>query len=307
MVISLKQLRYFEALARERHFGRAAEAVHVSQPALSAQIMEMESALGVKLVERTRKQVILTRAGKRVLDHTQRVLAEMTALEQAARPRNRPLSGKFGIGIIPTVAPYLIPQLVPYLKAHYPDGEIALKEAVTDTLLDDLESGGLDAVIAALPLERETISTRELFTDRFFVAVARNESTLLTSPLSQTNFESERLLLLEEGHCLREQALAVCQRTPNRNVVNVGATSMTTLLQMVANDMGMTLIPEMAIAAETAHTPLSILPFAEPVPMRRIGLAWRRSDKRDRDMDALANAVIACHAPAIREDDHSSA
>ncbi|WP_319517391.1 hydrogen peroxide-inducible genes activator [uncultured Martelella sp.] len=297
-MVTLKQLRYFEALARERHFGHAAETVNVSQPALSAQIMEMEADLGVRLVERGRRQVLLTPEGKRVLGHAGTVLAAMAALERAAKPSVTPLSGPLAIGLIPTVAPYLIPGLVPYLNTHFPDAEVSLREAVTDRLLDDLEAGTLDVVIAALPLERDGLSTVKLFEDRFFMAVARNDTTVLASPLTQASIAPERLLLLEEGHCLRDQALALCTRTPRRAIVNVGATSMTTLLQMVANDMGMTLIPEMAIAAETARTALSILPFADPMPARSIGLAWRRSDARKADMTALAEAIMACRQPS---------
>ncbi|MET3599020.1 hydrogen peroxide-inducible genes activator [Martelella mangrovi] len=297
-MVTLKQLRYFEALARERHFGHAAETVNVSQPALSAQIMEMEADLGVRLVERGRRQVLLTPEGKRVLGHAGTVLAAMAALERAAKPSVTPLSGPLAIGLIPTVAPYLIPGLVPYLNTHFPDAEVSLREAVTDRLLDDLEAGTLDVVIAALPLERDGLSTVKLFEDRFFMAVARNDTTVLASPLTQASIAPERLLLLEEGHCLRDQALALCTRTPRRAIVNVGATSMTTLLQMVANDMGMTLIPEMAIAAETARTALSILPFADPMPARSIGLAWRRSDARKGDMTALTEAIMACRQPS---------
>ncbi len=293
-MVTLRQLRYFEALAREGHFGRAAAAVHVSQPALSAQIMEMEADLGARLVERGRKQILLTPEGRRVLAHAGTVLSAMAELERAARPSTAPLSGPISIGLIPTVAPYLIPKLVPYLNARFPDAEIALKEAVTDRLLEDLEEGALDAVVAALPLERDGLLAQKLFDDRFFMAVARNNTTILASPLTEASIVPDRLLLLEEGHCLRDQALALCARTPRRSIVNVGATSMTTLLQMVANDMGMTLIPEMAIPAETARTALTILPFAEPVPARAIGLAWRRSDKRTDDFSALAEAVIAC-------------
>ena len=294
-MITLKQLRYFEALAQEHHFGRAADLVHISQPALSAQIMEMEAMLGVKLVERTRRKMLLTEAGKRVLPHARQVLEAMTTLEAAARPATPgPLSGPLAIGIIPTVAPYLIPTLIPYINVHFPAAEISLKEAVTDHLLEDLEDGKLDCLVAALPLERDGVATRRLFSDRFFMAVSCNNETLLASPLTESSIADEKLLLLEEGHCLRDQALAICSTTSRRSVVNVGATSMTTLLQMVANDMGMTLIPEMAIAAETARTPLSILPFAAPAPAREIGLAWRRSSAREADIKALCEAIVFC-------------
>lgn len=297
-MLTLRQMRYFEALATTRHFGRAAELVHISQPALSAQIMEMEDYLGAKLVERARAQTILTRTGEEVLAHIRTILQEVDRLEQAARKDGGPLEGLVRIGIIPTVAPYLVPQFIPYLRAHYPSVEIELKEAVTDRLIADLSDGRLDAVIAALPLEAEGIETRPLMTDRFFMAVAENGDEVLMSPLTENEVNVDRLLLLEEGHCLRDQALAVCS-AGKRSLVNFGATSMATLLQMVSHDMGMTLIPEMAIPTETSRNSIRILPFAEPQPSRQIGLAWRRSHHRSKDMDALAMAIIAVapHAP----------
>lgn len=297
-MLTLRQMRYFEALATTRHFGRAAELVHISQPALSAQIMEMEDYLGAKLVERARAQTILTRTGEEVLVHIRTILQEVDRLEQAARKDGGPLEGLVRIGIIPTVAPYLVPQFIPYIRTHYPSVEIELKEAVTDRLIADLSDGRLDAVIAALPLEADGIETRPLMTDRFFMAVAENGDEVLMSPLTENEVNVDRLLLLEEGHCLRDQALAVCS-AGKRSLVNFGATSMATLLQMVSHDMGMTLIPEMAIPTETSRNAIRILPFAEPQPSRQIGLAWRRSHHRSKDMDALAQAIIAVapHAP----------
>ena len=291
-MLTLRQMRYFEALAVTRHFGKAAEMVHISQPALSTQIMEMESYLGAKLVERIRGQTLLTRRGEEVLGHVRSILQGVDRLEQSVRHEGGVLEGLIRIGIIPTVAPYLVPQLVPYLRRAYPGIEIELKEAVTSRLTADLAEGRLDAVIAALPLEGGDIQTRALFTDRFFMAMAENGSHLLTSPLTEDEVDVDRLLLLEEGHCLRDQALAVCGAS-KRSLVNFGATSMTTLLQMVSHDMGMTLIPEMAIATETARSTIRIVPFAEPQPSREIGLAWRRNNQRDTDMQALADAIIA--------------
>ncbi|MET0747264.1 MAG: LysR substrate-binding domain-containing protein, partial [Rhizobium sp.] len=267
--------------------------VHISQPALSAQIMEMEAYLGAKLVERTRGSTILTRKGEAVLAHVHTILHEIDRLERAVRRDGGVLDGLIRIGIIPTVAPYLVPQFVPYLRRAYPNVEIELKEAVTSRLVADLTEGRLDAVIAALPLEGEGLRTRSLFTDRFFMAMAENGDDVLMSPLTENEVDVDRLLLLEEGHCLRDQALAVCGAS-KRSLVNFGATSMTTLLQMVSHDMGMTLIPEMAVATETGRSnSIRIVPFAEPQPSREIGLAWRRNNQRDVDMKALADAVIA--------------
>jgi LysR family hydrogen peroxide-inducible transcriptional activator len=291
-MLTLRQMRYFEALATTRHFGRAAELVHISQPALSAQIMEMENYLGAKLVERARGLTILTRKGEKVLDHVRAVLLEVDRLERSVRRDGGVLEGLVRIGIIPTVAPYLVPQIVPYLRRSFPSIEIELKEAVTGRLIADLTEGRIDAVIAALPLEGDGLRTRPLFTDRFFMAMAENGEHVLMSPLTENEVDVDRLLLLEEGHCLRDQALAICG-AGKRSLVNFGATSMTTLLQMVSHDMGMTLIPEMAVATETSRNTIRVVPFAEPQPSRLIGLAWRRNNQREMDMEALADAVIA--------------
>ncbi|MCF3642509.1 LysR substrate-binding domain-containing protein [Rhizobium sp. TRM95111] len=295
-MITLRQMRYFEALAATRHFGRAAELVHVSQPALSAQIMEMEQHLGVKLVERMRGNILITRKGKEVLEHVRLILAELDRLEKTARKGEGVLDGPVRIGIIPTVAPYLVPHLVPHLRMTYPAIEIELKEAVTDRLVTDLAEGRLDVVIAALPIDNEAIATRPLFRDRFFMAMAENEHDVLMSPLTESQVDTDRLLLLEEGHCLRDQALAVCGVAGKRSLVNFGATSMATLLQMVSHDMGMTLIPEIAVATETQRNAIRIVPFAEPQPAREIGLAWRKGLPRPGEMEALAAAVMRCAA-----------
>lgn len=293
-MLTLRQMRYFEALASARHFGKAAELVHVSQPALSAQIMEMESHLGVKLVERSRSGVFLTRKGEEVLTRTRAILAEVDRLEQSARASAGTLEGRIRIGVIPTLAPYLVPRLVPHLRSVYPAIEIELKESITSRLVSDLGEGLLDAVVAALPIETDGLSTKPLFSDRFYMAMADDERNILMSPLTEDQVDVEQLLLLEEGHCLRDQALAVCSTAGKRRLVSFGATSMTTLLQMVANGMGMTLIPEIAIATEAARNAIRIVPFAAPEPAREIGLVWRRSSPRERDMEALATAISGC-------------
>lgn len=299
-MLTIRQMRYFEALASARHFGKAAELVHVSQPALSAQIMEMENHLGVKLVERSRSGVFLTRKGEEVLARTRTILADVDMLEQSARASSGTLEGRIRIGVIPTLAPYLVPRLVPHLRRVYPAIEIELKESVTSRLVADLGEGLLDAVVAALPIETDGLSTKPLFSDRFYMAMADDERNILMSPLTEDQVDVEQLLLLEEGHCLREQALAVCSTAGKRRLVSFGATSMTTLLQMVANGMGMTLIPEIAIATEAARNSIRIVPFAAPEPAREIGLVWRRSSPRERDMEALATAISDCADDIIR-------
>ncbi|MCD2184455.1 hydrogen peroxide-inducible genes activator [Rhizobium sp. GN54] len=291
---TIRQMRYFDALAATLHFGRAAELVHVSQPALSQQIKEMEEALGAKLVERSRGNTLLTRKGEEILAHVRTILSELDRLEHTARRSDGILGGLIRLGIIPTVAPYLVPRLVPHLRKAHPAIEIELREAVTDRLVGDLTEGRLDLVIAALPIDNEAISTRPLFRDRFYMAMAENDSEVLMSPLSESDVDPNRLLLLEEGHCLRDQALAVCGTAGKRSLVNFGATSMATLLQMVSHDMGMTLIPEIAVPTETLRNAIRIVPFADPQPSREIGLAWRRGIVGAEETDAIAQAVLAC-------------
>ena len=297
-MLTIRQMRYFDALATTRHFGRAAELANVTQPALSTQIMEMENHLGVKLVERARGATLLTARGEEVLAQVRAILAQIDTLEQSAQQSQGLLDGKVRIGIIPTVAPYLVPHLVPYLRGTYPDVQIELREAVTDHLIADLGEGRLDAVVAALPIEAAFLRSRPLLTDRFFMAMAENDRDVILSPLTEAEVDPERLLLLEEGHCLCDQALGVCGVAKKRSLVNIGATSMTTLLQMVAYDMGMTLIPEMAIPTEAARNRLTIVPFRDPAPSRQIALFWRASDARLSGMGALAEAIMAC-APRV--------
>lgn len=285
-------MRYFEALATTRHFGRAAEAVSVSQPALSAQIAEMERLLDVKLVERQRSGAILTREGEELLPEIRDILERTERLADRVKPQSGPFGGRLRLGIIPTVAPYLVPRLIPELRRRYPALGIELKELLTTGCLDDLRHGKLDCVIVALPVATEGVESVFLFEDRFLIASAEDESTILMSPMTEDRVDVERLLLLEEGHCLRDQALAVCGLSAGRRVSNYGATSMATLLQMVSHGMGITLIPEIAVKDEASRNRMRIVPFADPQPSRRIGLVWRSSAAgKRRDFEALGAAI----------------
>jgi LysR family hydrogen peroxide-inducible transcriptional activator len=291
-MITIRQMRYFEALASTRHFGKAANLVNVSQPALSAQIAEMENFLEIRLVERSRSGAFLTAEGQELLPEIRSILESIDRLQSRVKTGQGPLRGRLRLGIIPTVAPYLVPRLVPDVRQHYPDLNIELKESLTATCLDDLKHGKLDCAIVALPVPAEGIEAEMLFEDRFLIASAADESTILISPMTEDNVDVERLLLLEEGHCLRDQALAVCGTAAGRRVANYGATSMATLLQMVSHGMGITLIPEIAVRAEGARNRMRIVPFAEPQPSRRIGLVWRSSaSAKRRDFEALAKVV----------------
>jgi len=284
-------MRYFDALATTGHFRRAAELVHISQPALSAQIMEMEEYLGAKLFERMRTSTILTHKGQEVLFHVHAILHQVDLLEQTARKGDGLLAGLIRIGIIPTVAPYLVPQFIPHLRQTYPSVEVELKEAVTDRLMADLATGKLDAVIAALPLDVEGIQTRPLFTDRFYMAVAENGETVLLSPLTENEVNVDRLLLLEEGHCLRDQAVSACHLPAPGDRKLFSATSLPTLIQMVDNGLGSTLLPAMAVAGGALKGSAIVTRPLQGEPARGIGLAWRRADPRRGEYKLLGQEI----------------
>jgi len=293
-MFSVRQMRYFDILATTLHFRKAAELARISQPALSAQIAEMEQRLGTPLFERTRRSVVLTDMGKRLLPRVRGILNGIRSLEELASQRRGILQGRLRLGIIPTIAPYLLPILIPELREAYPELTIELREAVTSKLVEDLRLGDLDALIAALPIDSDGIVAKPLFRDRFLIATSSNDTDILTSPMTQESVALERLLLLEEGHCLRDQALAVCTSVKQRQLVNYGATSMTTLLQMVSHGMGLTLIPEIAVRTEASRNNVRILAFADPEPSREIGLIWRRQSERRDDFEALATTIVEC-------------
>lgn len=291
-MVTLRQMRYFDALATARHFSKAAEMVAVSQPALSAQIAEMERLLDVKLVERQRSGAILTPEGEELLPEIRDILERAERLADRVKLRKGPFGGRLRLGIIPTVAPYLVPKLIPEIRRRYPQLAIELKELLTTGCVEDLKHGRLDCAIVALPVAGEGIDSAFLFEDRFLIASAEDENTILMSPMTEDRVDVERLLLLEEGHCLRDQALAVCGTRAGRRVANYGATSMATLLQMVSHGMGITLIPEIAVKDEASRNRMRIVPFADPQPSRKIGLIWRSSaSTRRRDFEALGQTI----------------
>jgi LysR family transcriptional regulator, hydrogen peroxide-inducible genes activator len=291
--ISLRQLRYFDALARSLHFGRAAEQCAVTQPALSMQIQELEKELGTVLIERTRTGTTLTREGEEVARRVSLVLASVRDLTDYARHSARALTGPLRLGVIPTIAPYVLPKLLPKLRAAYPELDLHLREAQTQYVLADLAGGRLDAVLLSLPIDEPEIETQELFDDAFVLAMPASrpipEKTLATPKL----FENERLLLLEEGHCLRDQALAFCSLKQVQNLNTFGTTSLSTLVQMVANSFGVTLLPEMSLETEANRGDIRLFPFAEPKPLRKIGLAWRQSSPRKHDFTELGATIRA--------------
>ncbi|WP_274425316.1 hydrogen peroxide-inducible genes activator [Chelativorans sp. YIM 93263] len=293
--LTIRQMEYFDSLAETLHFGRAAALAGVTQPALSAQIAEMETRLGCRLFERGDGAVGLTGEGRALRPRVKRILAEIRDLESVARRGQQVLEGRFRLGIIPTVAPYLLPSLLPELKRHFPALQLELHEARTGTLLEETASGRLDAMIAALPLDEPALAVKALFEDRFLLAVSEHDPAFLAPPVPPDSPALERLMLLEEGHCMREQALAVCGKVRPVAMASYGATSLTTLMQMVAHGLGVTLIPEMAAEFARAMPDLKVVPFAEPAPARTICLAWRKSSGRREDCAVLANTLGKLH------------
>jgi LysR family transcriptional regulator, hydrogen peroxide-inducible genes activator len=296
---TLRQLRYLEALARFRHFGIAASHCAVTQPALSTQIQDLEKKLGVDLVERRYKDVQLTPVGREVAERAARILADVRDLSEFARLRAAPLSGDLRLGVIPTIAPYLLPPLLPRLRDRYPTLELHIRETQTQALIDELVSGSLDLLLLALPAEHGEIETLPLFEDRFVLALPPDREMKGFVRASLDLVKDDRLLLLEEGHCLREQALAFCEMRQAGNIDTFGVSSLSTIVQMVANGLGLTLLPEISVDVDARHGDIKLMRFVEPEPSRIVGLAWRATNPRRRDFDALAELILTT-VPAER-------
>jgi LysR family transcriptional regulator, hydrogen peroxide-inducible genes activator len=295
-MITLKQLRFFDGVARLGHFGRAAEACSVTQPALSMQIKELERELGVELIERRPQGLTLSNAGREIARRAARILTETRDLADYARQSGAVLSGALHLGIIPTAAPYLLPPLLPLLREKYPDLDLHIRETQTEQLLQQLRDGSLDLLLLALPLDYSDIETTTLFEDRFLLAMPRNRRINSRIRATTDLMKEDRLLLLEEGHCLRDQALAFCELRRVENIDTFGASSLSTLVQMVSNGMGLTLLPEISIDHETRHGGIRLMRFAEPEPMRTLGLAWRSTSPRKRDFVEFGKLIAAGQA-----------
>ncbi|WP_298857746.1 hydrogen peroxide-inducible genes activator [uncultured Sulfitobacter sp.] len=274
--ITLKHLRYFEALARHTHFGRAAESCGISQPALSVQIKELERMLGAPLVERGARQVGLTSLGKAFLDRARHILVQVEELDGLARAATGPLAGQLRLGIIPTIAPYLLPEIMAALAVQMPALELYPHESVTKTLISDLLNSQLDAAIVALPISEPALQEFALFEEDFVLIRPINEANNPV-PSAQT-LHQMRLLLLEEGHCFRDQALSFCEISTAKTRYLMEGSSLSTLVQMVGAGMGLTLIPEMALPLETRMAEVSVARFPPPSPARSIGMVWRNTN-----------------------------
>ena len=298
MIPTLKQLRYFDALARHCHFGRAAQACAISQPALSMQIKELEENLGGVLIERGARQVGLTKFGEEVAQRARDILRSVDELSDFARASRDHLVGPLRIGMIPTIAPYLLPAIIANLTRMHPEIDIHIRETVTPTLIRELAQGRLDTAIVALPISEPSLTEVALFSENFLlVRPGVDEGTPV--PTGKTLREM-RLLLLEEGHCFRDQALSFCnmQSAPPREVLD--ASSLSTLVQMVSAGIGVTLIPEMAVAVETRSAQVSVARFRNPQPSRTVGMVWRNTSPLASQLLQISE-VICLSAGALRE------
>src|SRR5215510_11834623 len=291
-MVTLRQLRYLAALAEHRHFGRAAEACAVTQPALSMQIRQLERELGVELVERRPGDVSLTALGVEIAQRGARLLSGARDLVDFARHSGRILTGRLRLGVIPTLAPYVLPKILPVVQRRHPELRLELRETQTRALVNELTRGDLDVLLLALPLVAPEVETIRLFEDAFLLGVPAGDPHPKTARVTASDIDQTKLILLEEGHCLRDQALAYCAGARWDTPMSFGATSLATVMQMVANGYGVTLVPRVAVEVEVRDERVKLLRFADPEPGRVIGLAWRRSSPRKVDFVALGQLIV---------------
>lgn len=276
--MNLRDLKYLVALADHKHFGRAAAACYVSQPTLSTQIKKLEDELGVPLVERAPRKVMLTPAGRDAAERARRIVAEVEQMKEAARRSQDPEAGTVRLGMFPTLGPYLLPHVVPRIRARFPHLELLLVEEKSDVLLSRLREGKLDAGLLALPVADDQLHTEFLFEEPFVLAVPESHPLAQRGSLTLAELSHQQLLLLEDGHCLREQALDVCRLSGANEKSEFRATSLETLRQMVAADVGITLLPTLAVKPPVARSPnIHLLSFSDSHPSRRIAMVWRKS------------------------------
>ncbi|MBA59934.1 MAG: DNA-binding transcriptional regulator OxyR [Gammaproteobacteria bacterium] len=280
--MNLRDLKYLVAVAEHRHFGRAAEACFVSQPTLSTQLKKLEETLGVTLIERSNRQVMLAPEGEKIVEQAQRILIEVNLLTAMSEQIREPMGGELRLGVIPTIAPYLLPKILGPLGADYPKLKINLTEGQTDQILRMLKQGELDAVILALPLNEDNIEEFELYTEPFLLAVSSDHPKAKSAQADAEDLKGEEVLLLEDGHCLRDQALAICQANSGVESNNYSATSLETLRQLVSAGLGITLMPKLAVdkSGESASNVIYI-PFSDQSISRKVGLCWRKSSTRE--------------------------
>jgi LysR family hydrogen peroxide-inducible transcriptional activator len=294
--LKLKDLRYLVALADTRHFGQAAARCFVSQPTLSAQLKKLEDYLGVQLVERHPRRISLTEAGQQVVARARRIIEASDEIVSLAETRRDPLAGRLRVALLPTIGPYLLPIVAPRLRKKLPRLELLLYEYQTGPMLQHLQAGDIDLGILALPVPAEGLAERKLFDEPFVVAVPEKNPLSARRSLKVADLTGETLLLLEDGHCLRDQALDVCSRSQVHEKQDFRATSLETLRQMVASGSGITLLPRLAASGAYGNARgIVTVPFAKPEPVRHVGALWRRTSARGKAIETVCD-VIADYA-----------
>jgi LysR family hydrogen peroxide-inducible transcriptional activator len=289
---TLRQLQFLTALRAEGSFVAAADAVGVTQPTLSAGIKDLEAALGAVLVERGRLGAVLTPAGEEAAERATRALGEVEDMVRAVQAAGEPFSGVFRLGAIPTIAPFLLPRAIPLLKKKFPKLRLQMREDLTGRLVDQLRARALDAAVIALPYEAHGVASAPIAEDEFLFLCPEDHPLAKRNDLSPEHLKSEDVLLLEDGHCLRDHALAACRLPSSKRSTDVGATSLHTLVQMVGGGMGVTLLPKIAAdagAAAGAH--VAVRPFAQPLVGRSLGVAWRQGGQREEEARLLASVL----------------
>lgn len=292
--MNLRDLRYLVAVAEHRHFGRAARACYVSQPTLSTQLKKLEDYLEVQLVERNRRRVLLTPLGEMLAERARTILAAVDDMVEVARAQAEPMTGDLRLGVIPTVGPYLLPHVIPGLARSYPRLRLHLREDLTQRLLDQLRAGTLDGAILAAPIAGDDLVAEPLCREPFYLAVPSGDTLDRPEPVTVDELQDTELMLLEEGHCLRDQALDLCRQADIGEAASFRATSLETLRQMVAAGVGATLLPALAAAASQRgpdHAAVALRPFSEPAPCRDLALYWRSGSAREPTFRELAASM----------------
>ncbi len=307
--MTLTELRYIVALARERHFGRAAESCFVSQPTLSVAIKKLEQELGVALFERGPGEVSVTQTGQKIVEQAQRVLEEAARVKDLAVAASDPLAGTLRLGAIYTIGPYLLPKLIPILRRSAPAMQLIIQENFTHKLAESLKQGEVDVIIIALPFDEPGVVTQPVYDEPFMVAIPQGHPWERRKQITAGELTRESLLLLGAGHCLRDQVLDLCTAVSRKSGLQkaLEGGSLETIRQMVAGGVGITVLPSTSVGAGGANELIRIRPFAKPVPGRRVALAWRRSFPRPQAVEALRQAILACELPQVTKLSHAAA
>ncbi|MGZ5032151.1 MAG: hydrogen peroxide-inducible genes activator [Usitatibacter sp.] len=299
--MTLTELKYVVALAQERHFGRAAQKCFVTQPTLSLALAKLEDELGVRLFERNKNEVLVTARGQAIVEQARRVLDEVGKIQHLARGGKDQLSGALRLGVIPTIGPYLLPDLVPILRKRAPDMPLAIEENLTGNLAPMLREGELDVVIIALPFALPGVKTRVVYEEPFSVVVPEGHRWEHRKGVKPSELAEENLLVLNNGHCFRDQVLEACPGQSNTALPEGRAgSSLETIRNMVASGLGVSVLPASALTARYSSRLLKVVPFSTPVPSRKVAIAWRMSFDRPMAVETLAAAILSVKMPCLR-------